>query len=71
MNITNHRTLDRGDLRLFNFELGEIVLNEILKTQGIVPSRLHRNLLVDKLKANTKNWICDSVKQLGKEFKNN
>ena len=71
MNITNHRMLDRGDLRLFNFELGEIVLNEILKTQGIVPSRLHRNLLVDKLKANTANWICDSVKELGEEFRNN
>ena len=63
--------LDRGDLRLFNFELGEIVLNEILKTQGITPSHLHRNPLIDKLKANTTNWICDSVRQLAKEFKNN
>ncbi len=71
MNITNHRMLDRGDLRLFNFELGEIVLNEILKTQGIVPSRLHRNLLVDKLKANTANWISSAVKELDEEFRNN
>ena len=71
MSIMNHRMLDRGDLRLFNFELGEIVLNEILKTQGIMPSRLHRNLLIDKLKANTANWLFNAVKDLAEEFKNN
>jgi hypothetical protein len=63
--------LDRGDLRLFNLELGEIYLNEILKTKGIVPSRLHRNLLIDKLKANTTNWICNALKELDEEFRNN
>jgi len=71
MNITNHRMLDRGDLQLVNIELGEIALNEILKTQGIAPSRLHRNLLIDKLKANTANWLFNAVKDLAGEFKNN
>ena len=71
MNITNHRMLDGGDLRLFNLELGEIYLNEILKTKGIVPSRLHRNLLIDKLKTNTTNWICNALKELDEEFRNN
>ena len=71
MNITNHRMLDRGDLQLVNIELGEIALNEILKTQGIAPSRLHRNLLIDKLNANTANWVLNAVKDLAREFKNN
>ena len=52
-------------------ELGEIALNEILKTKGIVPSYLHRNLLIDKLKANTTNWISSAVKELDEEFMNN
>ena len=71
MNITNHRMSDRGDLQLVNIELGEIALNEILKTQGIAPSRLHRNLLIGKLNANTANWLLNAFKDLAKEFKNN
>lgn len=71
MNITNHRMLDRGDLRVFNLEFGEIRLNEILKAQGIVQSHLHRNLLIDKLKANAANWVYHAVKELAEEFKNN
>jgi hypothetical protein len=52
-------------------EFGEIRLNEILKAQGIVQSHLHRNLLIDKLKANAANWVYHAVKELAEEFKNN
>jgi len=71
MGLTENKTMEDGDPRLFSLEVGEEGLDEILLESGIVPCHLHRNLATDKLKADSLSWVRRVVDLLAGELKKN
>jgi hypothetical protein len=71
MSLTENKTMEGGDPRLFSLEVGEEGLDEILLENGIVPCHLHRNLTTDKLKADSLSWVRRTVEELAEELRRN